>query len=112
MRLWNKTQDSCGKNVSTFQCWKVPVGGEFDVAGSLEALSLSEKAFSLAPPTQILSQSPLSSRKGQLKEQEKKGGGREKVRDSFLPMASVIDQRDCFLILILDTEYLFLNLKQ
>lgn len=75
VRLWNTTQDSCGKNVSTFQCWKVPVGGEFDVAGSLEALSLSEKAFSLAPPTQILSLSPLSSRKGQMKEQEKKGVG-------------------------------------
>ena len=77
VRLWNKTQDSRGKNVSASQCWKVPVGGEFEVAGSLEALSLSEKAFSLAPPTQILSQSPLSSRKGQLKEQEKKKWGKE-----------------------------------
>lgn len=77
VRLWNKTQDSRRKNVSASQCWKVPVGGEFEVAGSLEALSLSEKAFSLAPPTQILSQSPLSSRKGQLKEQEKKKWGKE-----------------------------------
>lgn len=69
------------------------------------------KVFSLAIPIHILPQGVLRVHWKASGESRKNNCG-EKVRDRFLSMALVSDQRDCLLILILDIESFFLNLEQ